>query len=116
MPHTLVRAQTVAELHERGFNYAQIGEKLGASRERIRQLHSIHIQLVALEATPLPFHQLSIRLHNALLNDALPELTPEAVRTRYASVEELRRVPGMGEKCVKELQEWLTKDGGEAIP
>lgn len=115
MPHTVVRARTVAELHERGLTYGQIGEKFGVSRERIRQLCNIHIQLTAMGAQEPP-PELSVRLHNALVNDALPELTPTAVRTHYRSVGQLQRVPGMGEKTIAELQEWLLKHGCEAIP
>src|SRR4029077_8991970 len=115
MPHTVVRARTVAELHERGLTYGQIGEKFGVSRERIRQLCNIHIQLTAMGAQEPP-PELSVRLHNALANSGeFSELTPEAVRRQYPTLALLQRLPGMGEKTIAELQEWLIKHGCEVI-
>ena len=47
-PETKVRAKTVLELHQRGLNFVQIANKFDLSRERVRQLHNIALQLQAM--------------------------------------------------------------------
>jgi bacterioferritin-associated ferredoxin len=107
----VVRAKTVLDLHQRGLNFVQIATKFGVTRERVRQLHNIALQLQAIGACLTPDCELSIRTNNALTRDGIETITPQAVRAHYKSLEELKRVPGLGAQCIAELQEWLRKYG-----
>lgn len=110
-----MRAKAVFELHQRGLNFVQIANKFKLTRERVRQLHNIALQLQALGECLTPDCELSVRINNALTNDGLEEITPETVRAHYTSLAQLQRVPGMGSKCINELQEWLQRYGVGAL-
>jgi hypothetical protein len=111
-----VRAKTVLELCEKGMNHVQIAARYGISRERVRQLHGIGLQLRDMGELSTPDCELPIRIYNALVRDGFEQITPEAVRERYLTIAQLRRVPGFGDIAIAELQMWLVKHGQKLIP
>lgn len=113
----MIRARDVLSLHQQGLNYVEIAKKYNITRERVRQLHSIAVQLDAIQAVPpSDAFELSVRVHNALIYDGIEDVTPANVRAHFASLKQVRRTPGMGEKAIEELQSWLVRHGMEPIP
>jgi DNA-binding CsgD family transcriptional regulator len=110
---TVLRAKEALFLHRQGQNYLQIANRFKLTRERVRQLINIAIQLESLEEAP--DNGLSVRTHNALVRGGIEEISPEAVKTHFPTLERLARIPGMGEKAIEELQDWLGKNGAEKI-
>ena len=100
------RALRAVELRRNGHTLRQIAELYGCSRERARQLCAKGGQL----QSPDIWFELHAYIRNALKRDGCAP-TVEAVMERYQSLDELKRVPGLGVTRIAELQAWLRRHG-----
>jgi hypothetical protein len=106
------RARGALELRRQGKNLRAIADHYGISRERARQLCMKAEELE--RETKNPWFELSGIIRNSLARDGC-KFTVDGVLHCYHSLDELRRVPGLGETRIAELQSWLVKHGKEPI-
>jgi hypothetical protein len=113
------RAREAFALRRQGEQLQSIARTLGVSVGRAHQLITIGQEIERRQASCDPWDELSARTRNALLADGC-EPTPDGVRKQYRTIcgmqYALGRVPNLGKKSIVEINDWLTKHGGEPIP
>jgi hypothetical protein len=86
-----LRALKALDARRNGLTLRDIGDALGVTKERARQLIIIGKKI---ERHPHPKHELNPRIRNALSGDGC-EPTPDAVADRYKTIWQLKRGRGM---------------------
>lgn len=107
-----LRHRAILFARRRGDSLAALGRQHKLSRERVRQILKQPERNARSHIDPAD--EMSARLHNALLAEGCT-LTPAAVRERFTSYRELKRVPNLGVKSIRELNEWLVRHGESPV-
>ena|SRR5437899_467019 len=123
-----VRALRALNMRRRGMKLDEIAIEFGVSRERARQLSVIGAELERRMTTFDPWDELNARARNALTANGC-EPTLDGVREFYlretahwrSSASQycpslfkfLMRLPNIGKKTAKEIDEWLIRHGKE---
>jgi hypothetical protein len=112
-PKNNIRALEALDLRRRGRKLADIAASFGITKERVRQLSVRGLKLERELASDDPWYELSTRARNALLGTGC-EPTPASV-LEYRTTVGFTRVPALGVKTIKEINDWLTRYWREAI-
>lgn len=110
-----LRAFRAAELRHAGMPYRKIGEQMGISTARARQLA---LKADRIKKTHADRDGLSVRAYNVLRGHGIvcrgQKLNPEAVAT--LSMSGLLEIGNCGNKTVAEVTTWLKTKGFDLIP
>ena len=108
------RALAVLGARRQGATLRQIAEQQGVTVQRVQQLEARGVKIEHQRASTDPQWVLPVRARNVLFYDEC-DLVPEAVVARYATIDDLARVHGIGSLRIREIQQWLVQHGHDPI-
>jgi hypothetical protein len=105
------RAQAILLARNSGMTFRQIGRAHGLTTRQVENIYAKTLERRRLDGTPAG--ELSARLRNAIRKDGCA-VTPSDVVAHFTLID-LARMPNVGARCIRELQEWLARHGQKEI-